>query len=391
MILSCQNISKAFGDQPVLRNVSFHIEEYDKAAIVGINGAGKTTLLRIIVGEQTADEGVISLAKGKTLGYLAQNQDVNSENTIYDELLSVKSDIIEMERKIRQIELSMKQATDSHLDALMETYTRLTHAFELANGYAYKSEITGVLKGLGFLEEEFSKQISTLSGGQKTRIALGRLLLLKPDLIILDEPTNHLDLNSISWLETYLLNYKGAVLIVSHDRYFLDRITGKIIEIDQTKAASFTGNYSAYAVKKEQLRTAALNAYLKQQQEIKHQEEVIEKLKSFNREKSIRRAESREKMLSKIEVLDKPTEARTDIHMTLTPRCVSGNDVLHIEGLAKSFGKQELFSNIGMDIKRGEHVAIIGDNGTGKTTILKIINNLLSADAGTITLGTNVH
>lgn len=391
MILSCQNISKAFSEQPVLCNVSFHIEDYDKAAIVGINGAGKTTLLRIIVGEQSADEGMVSLAKGKTLGYLAQNQDVNSNHTIYDELLSVKSDIIEMERKIRQIELSMKQAEGKSLDDLMETYARLTHAFELANGYAYKSEITGVLKGLGFLEEEFSKQISTLSGGQKTRIALGRLLLLKPDLIILDEPTNHLDLNSIAWLETYLLNYKGAVLIVSHDRYFLDRITGKIIEIDQTKATSFTGNYSAYAVKKEQLRTAELHAYLKQQQEIKHQEEVIEKLKSFNREKSIRRAESREKMLSKIEVLDKPTTARTDIHMALTPRCISGNDVLHIEGLAKSFGKQALFSDLDMDLKRGEHVAIIGDNGTGKTTILKIINNLIAADAGTITLGTNVH
>ena len=371
MILSCQNISKAFGEQPVLCNVSFHVEDYDKAAIVGINGAGKTTLLRIIVGELSADEGVISLSKGKTLGYLAQNQDVDSENSIYDELLSVKADIIEMERQIRQIELSMKQATGSSLDNLMETYSRLTHSFELANGYAYKSEITGVLKGLGFTEEEFSKQISTLSGGQKTRVALGRLLLLNPDLIILDEPTNHLDLNSISWLETYLLNYKGAVLIVSHDRYFLDRITGKVIEIDQTKATSFTGNYSAYAIKKEQLRTAALNAYLKQQQEIKHQEEVIEKLRSFNREKSIKRAESREKMLNKIEVLDKPTMARTDIHMTLTPRCTSGNDVLHIEGLSKSFGKQELFSDIAMDIKRGEHVAIIGDNGTGKTTILR--------------------
>lgn len=391
MILSCQNISKAFNEQPVLRNVSFHIEDYDKAAIVGINGAGKTTLLRIIVGEQTADEGIVTLAKGKTLGYLAQNQDIGSKNTIYDELLSVKADIIAMEEKIRETELLMKQKAGKELEGLMDAYTRLTHSFELANGYAYKSEITGVLKGLGFEEPEFSKKISTLSGGQKTRVALGRLLLLKPDLIILDEPTNHLDLNSIAWLETYLLNYKGAVLIVSHDRYFLDRIAGKIIEIDQTKAASFPGNYSDYAVKKEQLRTAALNAYLKQQQEIKHQEEVIEKLRSFNREKSIKRAESREKMLSKIELLDKPTAARTDIHMTLTPRCTSGNDVLHIEGLAKAFGSQKLFSDIGMDIKRGEHVAIIGDNGTGKTTILKIINELVSADAGTITLGANVH
>ncbi len=391
MILSCQNISKAFNEQPVLANVSFHIEDHEKAAVVGINGAGKTTLLRIIVGEQAPDEGQVTFAKGKTLGYLAQNQDVNSENSIYDELLSVKADVLAMEAKIREMELSMKLASGQELEALMDDYTRLTHAFELADGYSYKSEITGVLKGLGFSEEEFAKNISTLSGGQKTRIALGRLLLLKPDFIILDEPTNHLDLNSIAWLETYLLNYKGAVLIVSHDRYFLDKIAGKIIEIDQTKATTFTGNYSDYAVKKEQLRTAALNAYFKQQQEIRHQEQVIEKLKSFNREKSIKRAESREKMLSKIEVLDKPVKAHTDIHMTLTPRCTSGNDVLHVEGLAKSFGSLQLFSHVNMDLKRGEHVAIIGDNGTGKTTILKIINGLLEADAGRITLGANVH
>lgn len=391
MILSCQNISKAFNEQPVLSHVSFHIEDYEKAAIVGINGAGKTTLLRIIVGESSADEGIVTLSRGKTLGYLAQNQDVDSENTIYDELLLVKSDVIAMEEKIRDTERSMKHASGRELDLLMESYTRLTHSFEMADGYAYKSEITGVLKGLGFEEQEFSKKIATLSGGQKTRLALGRLLLQKPDLIILDEPTNHLDLNSIAWLETYLLNYKGAVLIVSHDRYFLDKIAGKIIEIDQTKATSFTGNYSDYAVKKEQLRSAALNAYLKQQQEIRHQEEVIEKLKSFNREKSIKRAESREKMLNKIEVLEKPTTARTDIHMKLIPRKISGNDVLHVEGLSKSFGEQTLFASLDMDLKRGEHVAIIGDNGTGKTTILKIINGILDADKGTITLGANVH
>lgn len=391
MILSCQNISKAFNDQPVLSNVSFHIEDYEKAAVVGINGAGKTTLLRIIVGEQKADDGIVVLAKDRTLGYLAQNQDIDSANTIYDEFLSVKADIISLEQKIREIELNMKLVSGKELDVLMDSYARLTHSFELMNGYAYKSEVVGVLKGLGFEEEEFSKKISTLSGGQKTRVALGRLLLQKPDLIILDEPTNHLDLNSITWLETYLLNYKGAVLIVSHDRYFLDRIAGKIIEIDQTKAVSFTGNYSDYAAKKEQLRAAAMNAYLKQQQEIKHQEEVIEKLKSFNREKSIKRAESREKMLNKIEVLDKPVLARTDIHMTLTPKYISGNDVLHIEGLSKSFGSQKLFTDIEMDIKRGEHVAIIGDNGTGKTTILKIINDLIPADTGRITLGANVH
>ena len=391
MILSCQNISKAFNEETILKGVSFHIEDYEKAAIVGINGAGKTTLLRIIVGELAPDEGLVTLSKGKTFGYLAQNQNVNSDNTLYDEMQSAKADVIAMEEKIRETELSMKRASGHKLEELMEAYSRLTHAFELAGGYAYKSEITGVLKGLGFTETDFSKQVSTLSGGEKTRTALGKLLLLKPDLIILDEPTNHLDLNSIAWLETYLLNYKGAVLIVSHDRYFLDKIAGKIIEIDQTRAASYTGNYSDYAVKREQLRNAALNAYLKQQQEIKHQEAVIEKLRSFNREKSIKRAESREKLLKKMDVLEKPTEAATDIHMTLTTRVVSGNDVMHIEGLSKSFGSRQLFSDIDMDLKRGEHVAVIGDNGTGKTTILKIINGLLDADAGTITLGTNVH
>lgn len=391
MILSCQNISKAFNEVPVLKEVSFHLEDYDKAAIVGLNGAGKTTLLRIIVGEIAPDHGLVTLSKDKTIGYLAQDQAVSSQNTIYEELLTAKSDVIEMESRIRSLELAMKQTSGRELEELMETYTRLTHSFELANGYAYQSEVTGILKGLGFTEEEFSKKISTLSGGQKTRVALGKLLLQKPDLIILDEPTNHLDLNSIAWLETYLLNYKGAVLIVSHDRYFLDRIAGKIIEIDQTKATTFLGNYSDYAVKKEQLRSAALNAYLKQQQEIKHQEEVIEKLRSFNREKSIKRAESREKALNKMDVLDKPTQARSDIHITLTPRCTSGNDVLHIEDLSKSFGEHLLFKHLSMDLKRGEHVAIIGDNGTGKTTILKIINGLLPADTGTLTLGTNVH
>lgn len=391
MILSCQNLSKAFNEKPILKDVSFHIEEHDKAAIVGINGVGKTTLLRIIVGELPADSGIVTLKKEASFGYLAQNQNVNSENTIYEELLSVKAPVIAMEKQLREMEEKMHTVNGSELDSLMENYARLNHQFELENGYAYQSEIGGVLKGLGFAEEDFGKQISTLSGGQKTRVALSKLLLKKPELIILDEPTNHLDLNAIAWLENYLLNYKGAVLTVSHDRYFLDRFAGKIIEIDQTKATTFLGNYTAYAAKKEILRTAARNAYLNQQQEIRHQEAVIEKLKSFNREKSIKRAESREKMLNKIEVLEKPTEARADIHMTLTPRCQSGNDVLYIEHLAKSFDDLSLFQDISMDIKRGEHVAIIGDNGTGKTTILKIINDLVPADSGTITLGTNVH
>lgn len=391
MILSCQNISKAFAENHVLKNVSFHIEDYEKAAIVGINGAGKTTLLRIIVGEMQADTGLVTLAKDKTLGYLAQNSAVNTNNTIYGELLSVKQDLIDIEQRMRQCEEYMKLAKGAELEALMKQYTILTHAFESGDGYLYKSEITGVLKGLGFTEEEFTKSVATLSGGQKTRVALGRLLLQKPDLIILDEPTNHLDMNSITWLETYLLNYKGAVILVSHDRYFLDRIATKIIEIDQTKATTFQGNYSDYAVKKEQLRAAAWNAYVNQQREIKHQEEVIEKLRSFNREKSIRRAESREKMLDKIEVIEKPTEVRTDMKLSLTPHRQSGNDVLTVENLSKSFGSGPLFENVTFELKRGEHVAVIGDNGTGKTTLLKILNELLPADSGSFRLGTNVE
>lgn len=390
MILSVSNIHKSFNEVPILKNVSFHIEDNEKAAIVGINGAGKTTLLRIIMGELSADEGLVTFAKDKTVGYLSQHEAVSGENSIYQELLSVKQDILDMELQMHTMELQMKTASGDSLSKLMDSYSILTHAYETGGGYTYKSEIVGVLKGLGFAEEEFDKSVSTLSGGQKTRVALGKLLLLKPNLIILDEPTNHLDLQSIAWLETYLLNYKGAVIIVSHDRYFLDRIAGKVIELDNTKATVFSGNYSAYAAGKEMLRAAAFNAYMKQQQEIKHQEAVIEKLKSFNREKSIKRAESREKMLQKIEVLEKPTEVRADMHLRLEPKFQSGNDVLQVEGLSKAFGPLSLFDNLSFDLKKGEHVAIIGDNGTGKTTILKIINELLPPDRGTIRLGTNV-
>lgn len=378
-------------ENQVLKNVSFHIEDHEKAAIVGINGAGKTTLLRIIVGEMTPDDGQVVLAKDKTLGYLAQNSTVDTSHTIYEELLSVKADLLRLEEKIRECENDMKHADGDALEDLMKQYTSLTHAFETGGGYLYRSELVGVLKGLGFTEDEFSKPVATLSGGQKTRVALGRLLLQNPDLIILDEPTNHLDMNSIAWLETYLLNYKGAVLIVSHDRYFLDRIAGKVIEIDQSKATTFMGNYSDYAVKKEQLRVAAWNAYMNQQRDIKHQEEVIEKLKSFNREKSIKRAESREKMLDKIEVIEKPSEVRTDMKLTLTPRILSGNDVLTVEHLSKSFDSHKLFTDVNFEIKRGEHVAIIGDNGSGKTTLLKILNGLIPADQGTFRLGSNVE
>lgn len=390
MILSVSNICKAFAEKSILQNISFHLEDYDKAALVGVNGAGKSTLLKIIVGELSPDDGLVTFAKGKTIGYLAQNTEVSGDTTIYECLLQVKQNLLSLEKEIRKAEEFMKECPPEEMDDLMKQYANMSEQFEREGGYQYKSELTGVLKGLGFLEEEFIKPISTLSGGQKTRIALGKLLLTKPDLIILDEPTNHLDMNSISWLENYLLNYSGAVFIVSHDRYFLDKIAGKVIELDQGKSTLFVGNYSDYSTKKEQLRTALLHAYLKQQQEIRHQEEVIEKLKSFNREKSVKRAESREKALNKIERLEKPTETTSEMKLHLTPRITSGNDVLSVENLSKAFPHHPLFSELNFEIKRGEHIAIIGDNGTGKSTLLKIITGLTDADNGKLRLGTNV-
>ena len=391
MILACQNISKAFGTNEILKDASFHIEEREKAALVGINGAGKSTLFKIIVGEMTADTGEVILSKGKTLGYLAQHQDLTGDLTIYEEVLQAKQDLIRMEEQLRALEEEMKHEQGERLEELMNTYTRLSHTFELENGYAYRSEVVGVLKGLGFEPEEFDKKVSTLSGGQKTRVALGRLLLTKPDVILLDEPTNHLDMESIAWLEGYLLNYSGAVFIVSHDRYFLDRVVTKIVEIDAGKVTTFEGNYSAYSQKKAMLREAAYHAWMNQQQEIRHQEEVIAKLKSFNREKSIRRAESREKMLDKMEVLEKPSEVRADMRIRLEPRVTSGNDVLRVSNLSKSFPGQPLFSDLNFEIRRGERVAIIGNNGTGKTTILKILNGVVAPDGGQIELGTKVQ
>ena len=391
MILSCQNLSKTFVDRPILKQASFQLEEHEKAAIVGVNGAGKTTLLKMIIGQLPADEGLITFAKDKTFGYLAQQSDLSSSHTIYEELLSVKQDLVSMEQQLRDLEESMKHCEGTQLEEIMDRYTRMTHDFEVRGGLLYKSELTGVLKGLSFLDEDFDKQISTLSGGQKTRVSLAKLLLQSPDLIILDEPTNHLDIASISWLETYLRSYKGAVLIVSHDRYFLDRIVTKVIAIENGLVRSYAGNYSDYAAKAAMLRKAAVNAYLKQQEEIHHQQQVIDKLKSFNREKSIKRAESREKMLDKMELLEKPVEIRDDMHLKLTPQIISGNDVLSIEDLSKHFGSLTLFEHVDIEIKRGEHVAIIGDNGTGKTTLLKIINELESMDSGQIRLGSKVE
>ena len=391
MILACHNISKSFGDRIIVRNGSFHIEEREKAALTGVNGAGKSTILKMIMGEESADGGDIILAKGKTIGYLAQHQNLLPDGTIYEELRSAKSDIIELEQQIRSIEQELKSLSGDALNSRLETYNRLQSEFETRNGYACESEIIGVLKGLGFTEEEFSKKTGTLSGGQKTRVALGKLLLTTPDILLLDEPTNHLDLNSISWLETYLSNYPGAVFIVSHDRFFLNRVVTKVVEIENGDICMYLGNYRAYSEKKQQIRDARLKEYLNQQREIKHQKAVIEKLRSFNREKSIRRAESREKMLEKLTPVEKPQEAAKEMHFTLEPSCVSGNDVLSVEGLSKRFDSQVLFEDVNFEIKRPEHVAVIGDNGTGKTTLLKILNQIQKADAGSFTLGAKVQ
>lgn len=391
MILSCQNISKSFGTDEILKNVSFHIEANEKAAIVGINGAGKSTLLKIIMQKETPDTGEVILAKDATIGYLAQYQDVSGHRTIYEEVLDAKQNIIEMEERLRGMETQMNTLTGQELETLLDGYHRLSHEFELLGGYTYRSEVTGILKGLGFSESEFDRQMSELSGGQKTRVSLGKLLVTRPDVLLLDEPTNHLDMESIRWLEGFLMNYKGAVVIVSHDRYFLDRVVTKVVEIFQHQGFVYQGNYTEFAKKKAKIREDLLKQYYNQQREIKHQEEVIAKLKSFNREKSIKRAESREKMLDKIERLEKPTDENTDIHIVLEPDVTSGNDVLTVEHLRKAFGTHTLFDDLSFEIKRGERVALIGNNGTGKTTILKIINELLLADGGTIVLGSNVH
>ena len=391
MVLACQNISKAYGVNEILNHINFHIEAKEKLAIVGINGAGKSTLLKIIMNEEEADEGQVVIGKDITVGYLAQHQNSYYDKTIYEELLSVKQNVIDLQEQIRQLEQDMRHLEGAELEDALERYTRMNHTFEMQDGYSFESQITGILKGLGFEESEFNRPVSELSGGQKTRVSLGRLLLSRPDIILLDEPTNHLDLNSIAWLEGYLRGYDGAVIIVSHDRYFLDKIVTKVVEIENTQATIYHGNYSYYAKKREEVRLSKYRAYMNQQAEIRHQEEVIAKLKQFNREKSIKRAESREKMLDKIERLDKPQEIHDEMRLTLTPDVESGNDVLLVEGLAKSFDGKTIFSNVNMDIKRGERVALIGNNGTGKTTILKIINQLLSKDSGKVVLGAQVH
>ena len=391
MILQCSHICKSFATDVVLDDVSFHINDNEKAAIVGVNGSGKSTLLKIIVGKSEYDSGDIIIKKEATVGYLAQNQEFESGESIIEEMQTAKPEVKILEKKMHELSDRMNSASGDELDSLIRQYDNARHRFEQLDGYSYESEINGVLKGLGFEDNDFTKPISKLSGGQKTRVALAKMLLQAPDLIILDEPTNHLDMNSIHWLEGYLAGYKGAVLIVAHDRYFLDKIVTKVVELRQTHSTVFSGNYSDYSIKRQALLDSLMKQYMNQQAEIKHQEEVITKLRSFNREKSIKRAESRQKMLDKMDRIEKPIEENTQMHLLFTPKIQSGNDVLTVKNLSKSFGTLSLFSDIAFEVKRGEKVAIIGDNGTGKTTILKMINKMLAPDTGSITLGTNVQ
>ena len=390
MILNATNISKSFGSNEIIKDANFLVNEHEKVAIVGVNGAGKTTLLKILTGEEHADSGNVILAKDVKLGYLRQINNVDSTLSIIDELYTVIEHILNMEKRMLEMQERMQHLSGEELEALYSSYTALTHSYELMDGYAAKSKVIGILKGLGFDENDFDRKINTLSGGQKTRVFLAKLLLEEPDIILLDEPTNHLDLRSIEWLESYLLNYKGAVIIVSHDRYFLDKIVSKVIDIENAEVQMYSGNYSDFSAKKQMLLDAKMKEYLNQQQEIKHQETVITKLKQFNREKSIKRAESRQKQLEKIDRVEAPVTHIENMRLSLDISKESGKDVLTVHDLSKSFDEKHLFSNINFEIKRGERVAIIGDNGTGKTTLLKIINGLLSPDTGEVIYGSNV-
>lgn len=391
MILSLNKIAKSYGIDTILENITFHMEEREKTAVVGVNGAGKTTLFRILTGEINADSGEIFLKKEATMGYMAQNQSISSERTIYEEMLSVFDDILQAEIKLREMEAKMSQLTGKELSDMMEEYAALQHYFEQKDGYGYQSRLRGVLKGLGFEESEFQRPLQQLSGGQKTRVYLGKLLLSRPDLLLLDEPTNHLDIASIEWLEDFLKTYDGAVLIISHDRYFLDKIVSKVVEIEHKKSSVYHGNYTAYMEQKAVNREIQQKAYDNQQREIKRQEEVIRTLRAFNREKSIKRAESREKQLDKVQLVDRPDALPAQMRLTLTPRIISGSDVLHAEDLSKSYGGQRLFHHVNFDVRRGENVAIIGPNGVGKSTLFRMLLGEVTSDSGRMRFGTNVH
>lgn len=390
MILALNNVSKAFGTDVILKNISFHIEEKEKVAIVGVNGAGKSTLFKIITGELSLDSGEVIMPKSATMGYFSQSLEIDSSKTIYGELLTVFEPIMLMEQQLRDMEAQMSHKSGDQLEKLMEKYSELSHKMEEMDGYSYQSRLRGVIKGLGFSDEESSQTINQLSGGQKTRVALGKILLKAPDILLLDEPTNHLDIDSLRWLEDFLRSYKGAVVIISHDRYFLDKVVGKVIEIENKKAKEYFGNYSYYAEKKIVDREIEYHRYINQQKEIKHQEDVIKKLREFNREKSIKRAESREKMLDKIERIEAPENLPDKMRLEIKPVKESGNDVLSVDNVSMAFDGVPLFDNISFDIKKGEKTALIGPNGIGKTTLFKIILSRLEAKGGSVKLGSNV-
>lgn len=395
IILSCKDICKSYGIRDVLKNITFSINEGDKVGIIGANGEGKSTLFKIITKELSQDSGEVFIDKNKTLGYLSQNLALNSEKNIYEEALSVFDELLNIESKLSSLEIKMSEPYDekkaSYHEKLIKDYTTLQDLYSHKGGYVYKGEISRVLKGLGFTENDFYKSINTLSGGQKTRVALCKLLLRKPDIILLDEPTNHLDLEAISWLEDYMKNYKGTVLVISHDRFFLDSVTNNTFEVIGGKVECYNVPYTKFIDLRKKNYETKLKAYNLQQAEIKRQEAIIEKFRSFNREKSIRAAESREKVLEKMEKIEAPTHSKEASKIKFEASVKSGYDVLHIENMAKSYGDKSLFSNLNLDLKRGEKVALIGENGRGKTTLFKIIMDKVEADKGVKVLGTNVN
>ncbi len=390
MILDIQNVSKYYDGNCIIKKCDFHIEEGEKAAIVGANGAGKTTLIKMITGEEDHG-GVITISRDKKIGYLAQYQDDEKDSTLYETVLKGKQLLIDMEEELSDMERSMGEKAGGELETLMDSYHSKNDLFKAMGGEYYRGVVRSVIIGLGFDEADFDRKLEHFSGGQKTRIAMARLLASEPDILLLDEPTNHLDVASVSFLESFLRDYRGAVILVSHDRFFLDQVVTKVIEIENRESHVYNGNYSVYSEKKKKDREVRLKAYLNNKAEIERQEAVIAKLKSFNREKSIKRAESREKLLGKMERLEAPESESMGFRLTLTPNVESGEDVLSVEGLSKSYGGNRLFSDLDIEIKKGERVALIGDNGTGKTTILKIINHLVPADNGRVRLGANVH
>lgn len=395
VVLSCKDISKSYGIQEVLKNVTFSINEGDKVGIIGGNGEGKSTLFKILSKEITQDDGEIFIDRNKTIGYLSQHVDLNLDNTIYSELNLVFKELLDIENRLHTLELKMAEPYDENNDSyhqkVIKDYTTLQDLYTNKGGYTYKGEISRVLKGLGFLEEDFNKTISTLSGGQKTRVSLCKLLLKNPDILLLDEPTNHLDLEAIEWLEEYLKNYRGTVLVISHDRFFLDTVTNNTFEVINGHVNCYNVSYTKFFEQRKKNYENQLKAYNLQQAEIKRQEAIIEKFRSFNREKSIRAAESREKALERMEKIDAPDKEKEASKIKFETSVKSGYDVLHIENLSKSYDNNKLFSNLNFDLKRGEKVALIGENGRGKTTLLKIILNVVKPDSGKTILGTNVN